>query len=214
MPEKKRIDHNNILKIGVTGSAGSGKSLVCQRFEKRGVVTLDCDAIARQVVEPGEKGLEKLVELFGLDVLCKDGSLDRRKLRQILINDEVQRDTIEKILHPLIRQKLCRQMENASYNGKNRIVAVEVPLLFESGMDNLFDITIAVIADEDKLAQRICKRDCVSGEDAKKMLGLQMSQHEKTMRADHIIINKGTPLQLFDSVDKLFDKIQKEFLTS
>ena len=69
MPEKKKKDYQNILKIGVTGSAGSGKSLVCQRFEKIGLVTLDCDIIARQVVEPGEKGLEKLVELFGHKII-------------------------------------------------------------------------------------------------------------------------------------------------
>ncbi|MFH2093094.1 MAG: dephospho-CoA kinase [Pseudomonadota bacterium] len=201
------------MKIGVTGSAGSGKSLVCQRFNTLGVVTLDCDRIARQVVQPGEPGLEKLVDIFGPDVLCKDGTLDRKKLRHILINDKKQCDIIEKTLHPLIRQQLFQQIESAPYKGESKAVAVEVPLLFESGMDNMFDFTIAVIASEDELAERICRRDDVSVKDARKMLGLQMSQHEKAMRADHVIVNKGTLLQLFDSVDKLFDKIQKEFLT-
>ncbi len=201
------------LKIGVTGSAGSGKSLVCRRLKERGMATLDCDRIAREVVEPGEKGLARLVERFGPGLLDKTGRLDRKALRKILVDDERHRREIEAVLHPLILEKMCSRMEEVLYNGKKKAVAVEVPLLFETDLAHLFDVTIAVVAGKETLAQRICQRDHVSAAEAGKMLALQMPQEEKSRRADHVITNSGTLSQLFDSVDKLFDKLEKEFLT-
>ncbi len=201
------------LIIGVTGSAGSGKSLVCRRLGELGMATLDCDRIARQVVEPGEEGLAQLIERFGPELLDKTGRLDRKALRKILVDDEQQRTEIENILHPLIREKMCGQMEEVLYKCGKKAVAVEVPLLFETNLAQLFDVTIAVTAEKAKLAQRISRRDHVSEAEAGKILALQMSQEEKSGRADHVITNSGTLSQLFDSVDKLFDKLEKEFLT-
>lgn len=202
-----------ILKIAITGSAGSGKSLVCQRFKEKGLVTLDCDMIARQVVEPGKSGFAKIIELFGSKILLKDGSLDRSRLRNIIVNDARLRKKIEDILHPQILMELISRMETADYKDK-RAVAVEVPLLFESGMEKYFDVTIVVTAKHQDLIKRISQRDNVTKEDAQKMLDLQMSQEDKTALADYVIPNKGTNAELFESVDNLFDKIQKEFLTT
>jgi len=200
-----------ILKIAVTGSAGSGKSLVCQRFKTIGLVTLDCDVIARQVVEPGMPGFKKIVELFGQPVVQKQGILDRALLRNIVMDDAVLRKKMEAILHPQIIREMLFQIENAEYKGK-KAVAVEVPLLFELGMEKQFDVTIVVSAQDMDLVKRISKRDKVSKENAQKVLDLQMSQEDKMARADHVVINKGTRSELFESVDNLFDKIQKEFL--
>ena len=202
-----------VLKIAVTGSAGSGKSLVCRRLAQIGVVTLDCDKIARQVVEPGTPGFDKVVELFGRTVVGKQGTLDRAKLRNRIVRDPRMRKRLEGILHPQIMKEMLVQMETAVYEAK-KMVAVEVPLLFETGMDRLFDLTIVVMADEHDLITRISERDTVTQTDAQKMLDLQMSQQEKRQRADHVIINRGTMPELFDSVDDLFDRIQKEFLTT
>lgn len=202
-----------ILKIAVTGSAGSGKSLVCRRLAQIGVVTLDCDKIARQVVEPGTHGFDKVVELFGRTVIQKQGTLDRAKLRNRIVRDPRMRKRLESILHPQIMKEMLVQMETAVCADK-QAVAVEVPLLFETGMDRLFDLTIVVMADDHDLVKRISERDTVTQTDARKMLGLQMSQQEKSQRADHVIINRGTLPELFDSVDDLFDRIQKEFLTT
>jgi dephospho-CoA kinase len=202
-----------ILKIAVTGSAGSGKSLVCQRFGQIGLGTLDCDRIARQVVEPGTPGFDRIVELFGTGVVGTDGSLDRAGLRTIIMNDPGLRKKMENILHPLIKIKMLDQMEFEGGRSLKKAVAVEVPLLFETGMETLFDVCIVVTADDPDLVKRIVGRDRVTRVDAQKMLDLQMSQQEKMDRADHVIINRGTSSELFDSVDDLFDKIQKEFLT-
>lgn len=202
----------NILKIAVTGSAGSGKSLVCKRLKEIGLVTLDCDRIARQVVAPGEPGFKDIVQLLGQDVLSDTGGLDRPKLRNLIINDPGIRKKIEGLLHPRILEQMMLQIKAAHYTDI-KAVAVEVPLLFESGMDQFFDLTIAVMARDQDLVKRISERDRVKETDAQKMLGLQMSQEEKTARADHVIFNLGTSAELFESVDILFHKIQKEFLT-
>ena len=203
-----------ILKIAVTGSAGSGKSLVCKRLKEIGLVTLDCDVIARQVVVPGQPAYKKIVELFGQKVVRKDKTLDRTRLRNIIVNDSGLRKKMENILHPQILREMIFQMETAVYTDKKRAVAVEVPLLFESGMAQYFDVTIVVAAKDKDLVKRICDRDMVTKQDAQKMLDLQMPQDEKTARADHVIINKGTNAELSESVDNLFEKIQKEFLTT
>ncbi len=95
-----------ILKIAVSGSAGSGKSIVCQRFNELGLVTLDCDIIARQVVEPGKSGFDKIVELFGKTILSKEGILDRARLRNIIVENPVLREKMEDILHPQIFKEM------------------------------------------------------------------------------------------------------------
>ena len=201
-----------ILKIAVTGSAGSGKSLVCKRLKEIGLVTLDCDRIARQVVAPGEPGFKDIVQLLGQEVLSETGGLDRPMLRNLIINDPDIRKKVEGLLHPRILEQMMLQIKTADYTDI-KAVAVEVPLLFESGMDQFFDFTIAVMARNQDLVKRISRRDRVKETDAQKMLGLQMSQEEKTARADHVIFNLGTSAELFESVDILFHKIQKEFLT-
>ncbi len=202
-----------ILRIAVTGSAGSGKSLVCQRFKTLGLVTLDCDVIARQVVEPGMPGFKKIVEVFGRSIVQKKGTLDRTRLRNIIVDDAILRKKVEDILHPQILREMVLQIENAVYKRKKAVV-VEVPLLFELGMKKQFDVTIAVVAQDIDLVKRISKRDEVSNKNAQKMLNLQMAQEDKMAMADHVVINKGTMAELFESVDKLFDKIEKEFLTT
>jgi len=201
-----------ILKIAVTGSAGSGKSLVCKRFKEIGLITLDCDIIARQVVEQGEPGFKDIIEVFGRDVLLNSGNLDRPKLRNLILNDSGMRNKMEDMLHPRILEQMMLQISTADYRDIKAVV-VEVPLLFESGMDKFFDVTIAVMAKDQDLVKRISERDRVKENDAKKMLSLQMPQEEKMAKADHVLFNIGTNGELFESVDNLFNKIQKEFLT-
>jgi dephospho-CoA kinase len=203
----------NILKIGVTGSAGSGKSLVCQGFETLGLVTFDCDLIARHIVEPGQKAYEGVVSCFGPDVVKQDKTLDRARLRIMMVNRPDLRRQLEALLHPLIIAQMVLQMETAVYD-REPACAVEVPLLFELGMAIKFDVTVVVVvATREALVARISNRDKVSAESAGKMLALQMSQEEKINQANHVIENNGNPGELFESVEKLYIKIKKEFLT-
>lgn len=206
------IKDMKILRIAVTGSAGSGKSLVCQRFKENGLVILDCDIIARQVVEPGKEAFQKIVELFGQKVVRKEGTLDRTTLRNVIINDVSLRQKMENILHPQIIKEMVFQMKKAEAEGEKAVV-VEVPLLFELGMEKQFDITITVMAKDTDLIKRISNRDIVTKKDARKILDLQMSQEDKMTRADYVLYNKEEKAELFESVDNLFNKIQKEILT-
>lgn len=211
-PVGSNMNDMKILKIAVTGSAGSGKSLVCKRLNELGLVTLDCDIIARQVVEPGEPGFQGIIDLIGRDVVSGAGGLDRPKLRKLIINDPDLRKKVEDILHPMILEQMMTRISTADYKDI-KAVAVEVPLLFESGMDRFFDVSIAVVARDQDLVKRIAGRDGVKESDAEKMIRLQMPQEEKKARADHILLNSGTSAELFESVDNLFAEIQKEFLT-
>lgn len=201
----------NILKIGVTGSAGSGKSLVCKGLETLGLVTFDCDLIARQIVEPGQKAYEGVVACFG-PVVKQDKTLDRAKLRNMMVNRPDLRRQLEALLHPLIIAQMVLQMKTAVYD-KEPACAVEVPLLFELGMAAKFDVTVVVVATREALVERISNRDKVSAKSAGKMLALQMAQEEKINQADHVIENNGDPGELFESVEKFYIKIKKEFLT-
>jgi len=203
---------DSILKIGVTGSAGSGKSLVCKAFNQLGLVTLDCDRIARQVVEPGQKAYKMVIAIFGTDVVAEDNGLDRARLRKIIVSQPDLRKQLENILHPMILKEMARQMEAADYQDESAC-AVEVPLLFELGMESYFDVIVAVATQEADLVERICARDDVDEGAAKKMLALQMKQDEKIKRADYVIYNQGRVDYVFSAVSSLYEKLIKQRLT-
>jgi len=198
---------DTILKIGVTGSAGSGKSLVCQAFKRLGLETLDCDRIARQVVEPGQDAYNKVVSAFGPEVVAGDRGLDRARLRKMIVGRPELRKQLENILHPVIIKEMVTQMKTARYKGE-QACAVEVPLLFELGMEAYFDVIVVVTAEEGRLADRIAARDGVDRDSAKKMLMLQMAQAEKIRRADHVIPNSGNMDALFKTVSLLYEKLK------
>ncbi len=202
----------DILKIGVTGSAGSGKSLVCKGFQELGVVTLDCDQIAREVVEPGEKTYAAVVDCFGEKILQPDLTLDRAKLRQVMVDQPGSRQKLESLLHPAIIQRMADLIMGADYS-REPACAIEVPLLFELGMESFFDVTLVVTCPDLRLVERICARDGVSQDSARKMLALQMSQADKVDRADYVIENQGESKGVLASVKALYGKLKKERLT-
>ena len=203
---------NELLKIGVTGSAGSGKSAVCEGFGRLGLVTLDCDRIAREVVEPGREAYKEVVAAFGPAVVSADGGLDRARLRALIVERPEMRKRLEGILHPVIIREMVRRMEAAGAAGAAGC-AVEVPLLFELGMEGHFDAVVVVTAPEERLVERIAARDGVDRSGAEKMLALQMGQDEKVRRADHVILNRGSREALFRAVALLHEKLVKERLT-
>ncbi len=207
------MDHSDIVKIAVTGSAGSGKSLVLKAFASLSLVTLDCDQIARQVVAPGHKGYAGVVNLFGPQVVTPDKTLDRAKMRRLMVDSPDLRRQLEALLHPLIFEALFRQMAAADY-GVEKACAAEVPLLFETGMEKEFDAVVAVTAPDAVLAQRIAERDGVRPADARKILSLQMDQKKKVALSDYVIHNHGKLCEVFESVADLYAEIKKEFLTT
>ncbi len=202
-----------IFKLAITGSAGSGKSLVCLRLFHLGWPVFDCDRIARQVVAPGRPAYYEMVGLFGPDCVMTSGELDRAKMRHIIVNSDTMRQRMEAIIHPAILESLFEKMEITAASGQKK-VAVEVPLLFELGLDSQFDCCVTVAATHDAMTQRIVARDRVPEQSARKMLALQMDIEEKISRSDHVIWNNADMDQLMRSVDELDKLLGKEILTN
>ncbi|MCP4115449.1 MAG: dephospho-CoA kinase [Desulfobacteraceae bacterium] len=199
---------NTPIKIGVTGCAGSGKSLVCKRFSQLGLKVVSCDGIARQVVEPGTKAHGQLVAMFGKSMLGDDGGLDRKKLRALISGSPADRERLEGVVQPAIVAEMLRLLGEPG----GELVVAEVPLLFELDLDRHFDVTMVVAAPRETLIQRISVRDGVDFDSAGSLLDMQMSQEEKIDRADHVLWNTGSVDSLCSRVDELFGIIRNSLL--
>lgn len=202
----------SIFKIAVTGSAGSGKSLVCAHFANLGLKVFDCDKIARQVVEPGEQGYDEIINFFGKEVVQDNGTIDRVKLRKIISKDAKMRKKLENIIHPALLNDLLLKIRREEAAGENAVV-VEIPLLFEFNLMGMFDFIVIVAGLEQDLVNRIAKRDKVPKEAAQDILNIQLSQKEKIERSDVVIWNTDGIDELKGSVGMLYNKIKKEYLT-
>ena len=200
------------LKVAVTGSAGSGKTAVCDRLKAQGLQVINTDTLAREVVAPGSRGFGEIVNRFGPKVLQADGSLNRSTLRRIITSDVEARRSLENIIHPKIIERMEMEMEMAVKDG-GTIFFVEVPLLFEAGWNDYFDVTVMVSADDEIRIQRLMARDNVSRQEAQALLQIQKPDHEKIQHSDFIIKNNGSREQLAVEVNRFlkmfFQKYQK-----
>ncbi|MCG8550658.1 MAG: dephospho-CoA kinase [Desulfobacterales bacterium] len=185
---------------------------MCEGFRRIGLETLDCDEIARLVVEPGRAAYEKVVKAFGAKIVAPDRTLDRSALRHMILTTKGSREKLESILHPIIISETVRLMDEAVHLTQ-RSCAVEVPLLFELGMENLFDVVVVVTASESTLVDRISSRDGVGKESAQKLLAIQMPQSEKIKKADCVIENTGGQEAVFKTVGDLYKKLVNQRLT-
>ena len=194
------------LTVAVTGSAGSGKSIVCRQLARRGAVLIDADQVAREVVLPGTNGLQKVVGYFGLSVLTKDGELDRAALRRRIVSDDRDRKALEAIVHPLILSAMEDRMKAAGRAGSELVVA-EVPLLFELDLAHRFDKVVLVRSEPSLKVRRLMERDHVSKADAERLLGIQMADDEKEKHSDFVIKNNDSIEVLIKYVDHLYEMI-------
>lgn len=188
--------------IGLTGGVAAGKSEVTRRFEARGIVVADADLAARQVVEPGQPALARVVETFGADVLQADGRLDRRRLREHVFADADARHRLEAILHPAIREHLAVQCRNAA--GPYAIAAI--PLLTEVGGRAAYpwlDRILLVDAPVELQHARLMRRDDIDEALAAKMIAAQAGRAERRALADEVVLNDGHPEHLDAAVERL-----------
>ena len=188
--------------IGLTGGVAAGKSEVTRRFEARGIAIADADLAARQVVEPGQPALARVVETFGADVLQADGRLDRRRLREHVFADADARHRLEAILHPAIREHLAVQCRNAA--GPYAIAAI--PLLTEVGGRSAYpwlDRILLVDAPVELQHARLMRRDDIDETLAAKMIAAQAGRAERRALADDVVLNDGHPEHLDAAVERL-----------
>ncbi|MFO7972162.1 MAG: dephospho-CoA kinase [Desulfobacterales bacterium] len=197
-----------VFKVAVTGGAGSGKSSVCNRLKELGITIISSDVLAREAVTPGSAAHKKIVNYFGENVLLSDGKLNRQMLRHIIVNNDTARLTLEQFIHPEIIELMQRKMTQAEQNG-DRVIVVEVPLLFELGLEKQFDLVVLVSADPEMRVKRLMDRDKVSREDAEELLKVQMPNREKVKRGAFVLSNNGSAGQLINSVNRFYEKFLK-----
>ena len=175
-----------------------------------GVPVIDLDRLARQAVAPSGPALKKIVSAFGKEVLNPDGSLNRKTIRKKIVRDNAARRTLEEIVHPEI-ERLLRAEVSGMDTGQVPFVVVEVPLLFESGMEGAFDAVILVMAEERLQKKRLAKRDRISEEEAGLLLKVQIPDEMKVDHSDFVVLNTGTMKSLHDAVSRIFLILNKKY---
>lgn len=188
-----------MLRIGLTGGIGSGKSTTAALFANRGVPVVDTDAIARQLAEPGQAGYGEIVRAFGDTILDNQGRIDRRRLRERVFGDPAERRCLEAILHPLIRAEVRERV--AGLNAPYCIIVV--PLLIEAAFTDMVDRVLVVDADEQQQINRVARRDGVSAEQVRKIMAAQTSRRERLEQADDVLNNGGDLEQLDHEVGRV-----------
>jgi dephospho-CoA kinase len=195
-----------MLKIAVTGGAGSGKTSVCSRLKALGLEVISADDAAKQAVVPGAAALEKIAGIFGKKILLPDGRLNRKMLRQIITEDDAARKYLENILHHEISNLILEKVVQLEKEGRP-IVVIEVPLLFELDLQDQYDRVVVVSASRESRIQRLMARDNISRESAENLIELQMPDSKKIEGADFVVRNEGSKADLIKSVDVLFEKL-------
>ncbi|MDO0932342.1 dephospho-CoA kinase [Streptomyces sp. DG2A-72] len=180
-----------MLKVGLTGGIGAGKSEVSRLLVEQGAVLIDADRIAREVVAPGTPGLAAVVEAFGTDVLAADGSLDRPRLGSIVFADSDKLAVLNGIVHPLVGAR-SRELESAAAEGA--VVVHDVPLLAENGLAPLYDVVVVVDASPETQLDRLVRLRGMTEQDARARMAAQATRDKRLEIAD-IVIDNDVPLE-------------------
>ncbi|MET9590308.1 dephospho-CoA kinase [Streptomyces sp. NPDC006516] len=193
-----------MLKVGLTGGIGAGKSEVSRLLARYGAVLIDADRIAREVVEPGTPGLTAVVEAFGPDILNTDGSLDRSALGEIVFADSARLATLNGIVHPLVGARSA-ELERAA--GPGAIVVHDVPLLTENGLAPLYDLVVVVDASPGTQLDRLVRLRGMTESDARARMAVQATREERLAVADLVVDNDGPLENLEPQVHKLWSEL-------
>jgi dephospho-CoA kinase len=189
------------MNIGLTGGIACGKSTVSAMLVRRGAILIDADQIAREVVEPGSPVLARVAERFGQDILLPDGRLHRKKLGERIFGDDAARKDLESLLHPPIRAIMKERMRENESHYPDKLVVVDVPLLYESGLEWMFEQVLVVYVPRELQLKRLIARDGLTTEQAERRLQAQMPIERKRDKADVVIDNSGTPAETERQVD-------------
>ena len=202
-----------MLKIGLTGGIGSGKSVVSDFFSLLGVAIIDTDVIAHELVTPQSDAFNEIIKHFGHTLIDSKGKLNRKALAKIVFDDETQRERLEKILHPRINQEIDRQikdLESANKKIHTNYVIIVIPLLFEANLSHMVDRILVIDSDEQQRIQRVQNRDSRSKKDIQAIIKNQIDPATRLSQADDIIENNGNLLQLQSQVQALHQNYMKQ----
>jgi dephospho-CoA kinase len=204
-----------MLRAGLTGGIGSGKSEVSRRLAAHGAVVIDADVAARAVVAPGTPGLARVVEAFGADVVGPDGALDRDRLGAIVFRDPASRTTLNAIVHPLVGQWM-RAAERAAVDaaGGDLIIVHDVPLLAENRRAGDFDLVIVVDVPPELQLERLVGQRGMSADQARARMAAQASRPQRLAVADLVIDNSGSLADLDHRVAEVWADLQRRVATA
>ncbi len=189
-----------MLRIGLTGGIGSGKSTVAGLLAARGALVVDADRLAREVVEPGTDGLAEVVEAFGPGVLTADGALDRPALASIVFSDPEARARLDAIVHPRVRARAAEVVAQAP---PDAVVVQDVPLLVETGQAGRYDLVLVVEADPETRVARLVGRG-LGEDDARARIAAQATDEQRRAVADVVLDNSGGPEALAAQVERFW----------
>lgn len=191
-----------MLKVGLTGGIGSGKTAVSDRFAELGVPVIDTDVLAREVVEPGEPALEQLVHIFGKDILQKDGRLNRDHLRSMVFTDPHSKQRVESVLHPAIRKRLRTHLDALD----EPYCIIVVPLLVETNFQEMVDRVLVVEAPREQRTRWVMSRDNMKRSEVDRIMESQATTEERRRVAHDTIENDSDLNALREQVDRLHAK--------
>lgn len=198
-----------MLVAGLTGGIGCGKSTASECFIALGVPVIDADQVARQVVEPGSEALGKIAAHFGDQLIQADGTLDRPALRRIVFDNERERNWLEALLHPLIRDRILDTLEQLDQDGHSYAILAS-PLLLETDQHLLISRVIVVDVPESTQIDRTMQRDGMEEAQVRQILAAQMDRDERLKHADFVLDNNGSPEQLKQAVAELHPKLKQQ----
>jgi len=179
-----------MIRLGLTGGIGMGKSTAAELLAKRGAMVCDSDELARELVVPGQPALAEIVDTFGSAVLRDDGSLNRAKVAELVFSNSTAREKLEAILHPCIREAWQARLEDWAVAGE-RLAVVVIPLLFETQAESSFDKTVCVACSSELQRERLRGREWTDDQISSR-IAAQMAVGKKIKRADHVIWTDGT----------------------
>lgn len=192
--------------IGLTGGIASGKSTVSNILKEFGAKIIDADKTAREISERKEI-VQEIAKMFGEDVLGLDGKIDRLKVKEIVFSNKEKLQMLNQLIHPKVMEEFKKIKENSD---KNDIIIFDVPLLFESGMNEICDKVMLVFTDEKKQIERMLERDGINEELAVKIINSQMGLDEKMKKSDIHINNSGTLEELEKRIENIYRDLKGE----
>jgi len=198
-----------MLRVGLTGGIGAGKSEVSRRLAAQGAVIVDADLIAREVVAPGTDGFAAVIEAFGWDVLGPDGALDRSRLGDIVFTDQQKLASLNAIVHPRVGARM-RDLEDAA--GPGSVVVHDVPLIAENGLADAYDLVVVVDVPPRIQLDRLVRHRGMSREQAQARMAAQASREQRLSIADIVVDNSSSLAELDRQVGELWSELRRRAL--
>lgn len=201
-----------MILIGITGIMGSGKTTIANIFKKFNIPVIDADEISRKVTKKNGSAYNDIIINFGLEILTSDGEINRKKLAKIVFNDANKRKLLENIIHPLVEKERNKIINEIKQKNPNAIIALDIPLLYEAGLEKTVDYVICAYADVDTAYERVKTRDNISKDDFIQRLKNQLPIEEKAKRSDFVIDTRKNLEQIELELKDILRKIAPNFV--